>query len=154
MRRVQFISNAHPWSQYNSVWRTTGTADLTTRLSHDFWEFARQTLFYWQWYLGRLFIDSARAVLIEHCSEQIAVPEYNVIDVFGVFRRSNTRRRVTPVVIIAMTRCETPQMPLLHVKCIGDLTVLTTNTSITRGMAEERQSTRTGPERGMEVRYV
>jgi hypothetical protein len=67
-------------------------------------------------------------------------------------RPSSTHRRVTPVVITAMTRCETPQMPLHHVKCFGDLTVLTTNTLTARGMAGQRQSTRSGPERGMEVR--
>lgn len=51
-----------------------------------------------------------------------------------------------------MTRCETPQMPLRHVKCFGDLTVLTINTLTALGMAGQRQSTRSGPERGMEVR--
>uniref|UniRef100_A0AAZ3QEA2 WW domain-containing protein n=1 Tax=Oncorhynchus tshawytscha TaxID=74940 RepID=A0AAZ3QEA2_ONCTS len=65
-------------------------------------------------------------------------------------RHSSTHRRVTPVVITAMTRCETPQMPLHHVKCFGGLTVLTTNTLTARGMAGQRQSTRSGPERGME----
>ncbi|KAM9416368.1 WW domain-containing adapter protein with coiled-coil-like isoform 2-T2 [Salvelinus alpinus] len=65
-------------------------------------------------------------------------------------RLSSTHRRVTPVVITAMTRCETPQMPLRHVKCFGDLTVLTTNTLTARGMAGQRQSTCSGPERGME----
>ncbi|XP_045567020.1 WW domain-containing adapter protein with coiled-coil isoform X2 [Salmo salar] len=65
-------------------------------------------------------------------------------------RLSSTHRRVTPVVITAMTRCETPQMPLRHVKCFGDLTVLTINTLTALGMAGQRQSTRSGPERGME----
>lgn len=70
-----------------------------------------------------------------------------------VYRLSNTRPRAIQEGTTDMKRRETPQMSLLPAKCSGGLTALKTNTSTAQGTAEQRLSTHTGPETGMEVRH-
>lgn len=65
-------------------------------------------------------------------------------------RLSNTHPRAILEGTTDMKRCETPQMSLLPAKCSGGLTALKTNTWTARDTAEQRLSTHTGPETGME----
>lgn len=71
-----------------------------------------------------------------------------------VFRLSSTHPRATLEGTTDMRRCESPQMLLLPPKCSDGLTALKTNTLRVWDMAEQRLSTHTGPETGMEVRRM
>lgn len=71
-------------------------------------------------------------------------------EILSPIRLSNTRPRAIQEGTTDMKRCETHQMSLLPAKCSRGLTALITNTSTAQGTAEQRLSTHTGPETGME----
>lgn len=71
-------------------------------------------------------------------------------EILSPIRLSNTHPRAIQEGTTGMTRCETLQTSPLPARCSGGLTALKTSTSTARDTVEQRVSTRTGPETGME----